>query len=401
MVQARNNSFGSYEFYKDVFIRNDQWYHNGEHYWQYGTTRLYPHYCERSGQSSNPLRPLIEGGLPVWRDPSSYYRHIWDEQCEPFILKLASTNQWNETTTHQWESYPHRPLGSSYWTESRYSLGGGGPSWPSDLESRAIAKGISDVKNGVAELGEDIAQMRSTYGMLSGAISTLGAGLRAVRNRDISGAIRIIKDPRGVVKRGSNLWLQYQYGWKPLVTTVYDLATELWGEYPRVPVLHYKKGFHRTTTNLLNYSGYDSKGLVEINGRLSWSYRLTNGYIGTTMDKIGLSNPLSLGWALIPYSFVVDWMLPIGPILDSFTPPQGTEFIGGSAVASWKGSLQYKPIVTPPYVAISPGLVKLRCRSMERRVYDDWPVAGLYVKSPFSLSHGITSVALFLQNLLK
>lgn len=37
--------------------------------------------------------------------------------------------------------------------------------------------------------------------------------------------------------------------------------------------------------------------------------------------KVGLTNPLSVAWELIPFSFVVDWFLPIGKYLDALDVP--------------------------------------------------------------------------------
>jgi hypothetical protein len=44
------------------------------------------------------------------------------------------------------------------------------------------------------------------------------------------------------------------------------------------------------------------------------------------MSQLGMANPLSLAWELLPYSFVVDWFLPIGQFLSSLDYALGLEF---------------------------------------------------------------------------
>jgi hypothetical protein len=74
-----------------------------------------------------------------------------------------------------------------------------------------------------------------------------------------------------------------------------------------------------------------------------------------TVTQFGISNPLLLAWELIPYSFVIDWMFPVGNFLSSLDALNGTSDLrvitslsevhyqtftpvyGGGGVSSWKG----------------------------------------------------------------
>jgi len=35
------------------------------------------------------------------------------------------------------------------------------------------------------------------------------------------------------------------------------------------------------------------------------------------LAQIGITNPINLAWELIPYSFVIDWLIPVGKFLES------------------------------------------------------------------------------------
>lgn len=43
-----------------------------------------------------------------------------------------------------------------------------------------------------------------------------------------------------------------------------------------------------------------------------------------SLAQCGISNPLLLGWELIPYSFVVDWLFPVGEYLSALDALNGT-----------------------------------------------------------------------------
>jgi hypothetical protein len=46
-------------------------------------------------------------------------------------------------------------------------------------------------------------------------------------------------------------------------------------------------------------------------------------------SQLGLTSPISLGWELIPFSFVIDWFLPIGAALNAASAFDGLTFHSG------------------------------------------------------------------------
>ena len=42
-------------------------------------------------------------------------------------------------------------------------------------------------------------------------------------------------------------------------------------------------------------------------------------------NQLGLVNPASVAWELIPFSFLVDWFLPVGKFLESYTDTVGMQ----------------------------------------------------------------------------
>lgn len=108
-------------------------------------------------------------------------------------------------------------------------------------------------------------------------------------------------------------WLELQYGWLPLVNDVYEGANAfaVIANRPRVTTVKVSRnriGLYNASTSPSNWSGWT--GVKE---RRRYFYEMSEDL--TTPRSLGLYDPLSIVWEKIPYSFVVDWFIPIGTYL--------------------------------------------------------------------------------------
>lgn len=175
------------------------------------------------------------------------------------------------------------------------------------------------VKGHQFNLAVSAAQGKQTVNMVVNAAHSIGGALRDLRRGRFESAARRL----GVNQRPSKLsekdvagrWLELQYGWLPLMSDVYEAskAYEALTKGPRidrVSVSLTREGVFDSSSSKLNWS---CKGTVKEKWRLI--YEMTEQL--SAGRSLGLTDPLSVAWEIIPYSFVVDWFIPIGTYLEN------------------------------------------------------------------------------------
>jgi len=114
------------------------------------------------------------------------------------------------------------------------------------------------------------------------------------------------------------------------------------------------------------------------------------------LSQLGLVNPASLAWELVPFSFVVDWFANVGDFLASFTDTVGCT-LSNTAVTTTRENGQMTQF--NGYYGTT---WKASYKSMNRVIYLGSPPGPTLKLRPFkglSISRGLTSVSLLLQNL--
>jgi len=61
-----------------------------------------------------------------------------------------------------------------------------------------------------------------------------------------------------------------------------------------------------------------------------------------TREKFGLANPAVIAWEVVPWSFAVDWFIPIGDVLSAASATSGLKFSRGSLTRHRKASLEIR-----------------------------------------------------------
>lgn len=116
------------------------------------------------------------------------------------------------------------------------------------------------------------------------------------------------------LKDVSATWLSMQYAWLPMVKDVWEGAQFLDAEFDRQQMVFkgnskvYASGITKTGAALQRPQWY-GRHQVEIRAHLKRQ--------PSVADRLGLTDPLSVVWELIPFSFIVDWFVQVGDWLRS------------------------------------------------------------------------------------
>jgi len=141
----------------------------------------------------------------------------------------------------------------------------------------------------------------------------------------------------------ANLWLEYSYGWRPLAGDIHG-AAELLAQTYSVEFPRPSRSVGTSRAESAWTTRHDDSGLTG-RGRLKASvtaktviYYDVESQVADVLKSTGISNPALLAWELLPYSFVLDWFIPVGSYLEACNASAGLRFIKGSTSTLGKGS---------------------------------------------------------------
>lgn len=276
-----------------------------------------------------------------------------------------------------------------------------------NLRSASITKALNKLREGKTQLGADIMEAAKTAHMICDGIKDAFTLFRALKLGNFGYAAKLLaglgyipsKRPRGLALP-ANRWLEYQYGWKPLIGGIYENTETLVklskGGFPAcVKARSTQKISFAPDISVVGDRNQGWQGSARVRTTLQGS--MSNAYLAN-IDRFGLLNPLSIAWELQPFSFVSDWFMPIGNVLDALSATAGLDFTGGCISERVDG------IFTAEMVGgantIDPGSLRLEQMSFDRTALNEFPMPELYVRAnPFSTPHVINAIALISQRI--
>jgi len=122
--------------------------------------------------------------------------------------------------------------------------------------------------------------------------------------------------------QAAGLWLEYHFGWEPLIKDIYDAVQIIQGPLPSQTKVATAKNSGRYVSGSVNPNLAYQEIPWELKIRLQGRLETSNPNLAVA-SQLGLTNPLSLLWEVTPFSFVVDWFLPVGNFLDNLTNMAG------------------------------------------------------------------------------
>ena len=285
---------------------------------------------------------------------------------------------------------------------------------PGSLKDRLYAKAYEKFQgrlstfskdgSSAAELGATIATRRQSYDMILDRAMRLRLGFRAATRGDLT-MLKVLwgkhSGIRGNAKRqGSNV-LEYSFGWAPLAGDLAAAVEKLGGKLsPSRIKVHVDAPFGYSS----GWQDYGSfQRVLTVSGKLECTLRagvrLTNPNTAL-LNQLGLTNPATILWEVVPWSFVVDYFVNVQVFLQSFTDLIGIELYGEShtffSLESGVTQAKWDILPIPPYPPFQYSWE--RCEVTRT---PGVPRPSLVVKLPWRLSwqRAATSIGLLLQRL--
>lgn len=193
-----------------------------------------------------------------------------------------------------------------------------------------------------------------------------------------------------------DLWLELQYAWKPLVGDIMS-AWSLVKGLPRptaTAVRHLEEDEALPYAPATSGALYKATGFITNGVHVRVDAELTSPGLAL-MDSFSLVNPFSLGWELLPYSFVVDWLLPLGNVIAQLTVPLACTLDGISTTRFTKTNVDFQWTQFKNYKSGKPIQATVSSLATQRTASFFWPFPMPYIKSPFtSATRAVTALAL-------
>lgn len=188
---------------------------------------------------------------------------------------------------------------------------------------KAYGKLTEKVKKISSGWGETLATRKMAYSMMLHRIATLTNAARRLRKGDIRGFCRALsvteRGSRSKAKKAADTWLEYHFGWEPLLGDIYTACKISSADFPvgRVRASSQEEVFDMNMGVPDKFTPYRAnRGRVSV--LLQGEYTVENSD-KLLLNQLGVINPVGLAWELVPFSFVIDWFIPIGQYLGAMT----------------------------------------------------------------------------------
>lgn len=207
----------------------------------------------------------------------------------------------------------------------------------------------------------------------------------------------------------SKAWLAFQYGWRPLLNDLEEggayLAEQLYG----TGAANGRRVVARRQFAGANYMHWQKPGVLEFGlaGRVTThdvQYVITNLRADTPSAVPPLASLVGVAWEVVPYSFVCDWVAPIGGYLQALRTAsqiKGTVVLSIKSRTEWYGPAAGIGIAAYRQVSILP--TERTFLTFTRKVSDEisppTPLGNLSPSSIFSVWQRAVSAVALLQNL--
>lgn len=194
-----------------------------------------------------------------------------------------------------------------------------------------------------------------------------------------------------------NVWLEYKYGWMPLLQDVHGAAKNLAEMSFKRDIVTHRATASKTRQEIRDTPNALFEGLRTYTAK-AWVTVKVRNRSAAVANSTGSLNPLLIAWELVPFSFVADWFANIGDCLSEMTAFAGVEILTGG----FSNKVHERGTSKTPYY----GWENPNVEDSESYYYIRYPgvatMPSLRIKSnPLDLTKVISSVALLRQQVAR
>lgn len=283
-------------------------------------------------------------------------------------------------------------------------------------DSTALNRFYNNLTGEQVHLGSVLAERAQTIGLLADAVTRLSQFLLTFSRKNVIRSVSKLLTFKGSRKVADDI-LAFKFGVQPLIGDVQG-AAEAVAHFNVDKINLFKvqaKGSANkeesiTVTIVKNGKQYVITHSVRVNVRYVCEYG-TDNTLTREMSRLGLINPIEPLWELAPWSFVVDWVLPIGDWIRHLFADTGLVFRRGTKSIRCLATTTIKVVhyseepYTPQYWGYESWVDDLRTAvvgrySKTRVLLDTAPHVPIpRFKNPISLTHLFESLALLRQKI--
>jgi hypothetical protein len=268
-----------------------------------------------------------------------------------------------------------------------------------------LAQAIAEREQTIRLIAETATQIAKAYqqvrkGNLREAADTLGVKVGRKKADDFKKRLR-----KNQPQASANGWLGLQYGWKPLIDDAYG-AAEFLAQKVSEEIINKATSSHqflaRDSVKLSNrVGGFNTTDFRQTKYVVKYTlyFSEANPHLHS-LSQLGITNPALIAWELTPFSFVVDWFIPIGNYLASLDATLGLAFNRGCRTAYKLETVNSSHIgnrITQSNGAwMSGSATNTATRvSVTRTILTNWPSTSFPpFKNPLSVDHALNAIAL-------
>ncbi len=201
----------------------------------------------------------------------------------------------------------------------------------SSLLNEAKTKVLLRAADMKSNFAVSIAEAGKTGDLILSTARRIDTAYRALRRGNFKEVARQLNiSPRHVHKT----WLEYRYGWLPLLMDVKGSA-ELLAQHHLGRAENFvvsaktsesKDYTYSAVTLAPNGTSVRKNSSATYTARVKLHCRIDNGFV-SSLQQMGLVNPALVAWELTPYSFVFDWFISVGDWLTACSALSGITVI--------------------------------------------------------------------------